>query len=65
MSKSLKTEDFDDIEEEIFDDDFENFNTGLKENDEEFLKDIGFLDEGNTAHDEDVKKSLKNLFILF
>lgn len=59
MSKAHKKENCDDIEE-MYEDDFEKFNDDL-EDDEEFLKKLGFIDEEDGNHVEnDVRDFFNN-----
>lgn len=58
MSNAQKNESGDDIEE-IYEDDFEKFNDEI-EDDEEFLKKLGFIDEDDGNHAKNDVRGLYN-----
>lgn len=59
MSKAHKKEHVDDIEE-IYEDDFEKFNDDI-EDDEEFLKKLGFINEDDGNHAENDVRDFLNV----
>jgi hypothetical protein len=60
MSKAQKKESSDEIEE-IYEDDFEKFDDDI-EDDEEFLKKLGFINEDVENHAEN---DVREIFLMF
>lgn len=59
MSNGKKHEDDDILEEILYEDDFEKLNDDI-EDDEEFLKSIGIINENGNHAECDVRNLLKN-----